>query len=71
MHVFEKNIKDLGVAIPKLPIALANYVPFKIIDKFLYVSGQGPIKDGSIKYTGKVGKDISIEDGIKAPVGQA
>jgi len=66
MHVFEKNIKELDITLLEPPVAIANYVPFKIIDKFLYVSGQGPIKDGSIKYTGKVGKDISIEDGIKA-----
>ena len=66
MHVFEKNIKELGITLLEPPVAIANYVPFKITDKFLYVSGQGPIKDGSMKYTGKVGKDISIEDGIKA-----
>ena len=66
MHVFEKNIKELGITLLGPPVAIANYVPFKITDKFLYVSGQGPIKDGSMKYTGKVGKDISIEDGIKA-----
>ena len=66
MHVFEKNIKELDITLLEPPVALANYVPFKIIDKFLYISGQGPIKEGSIKYKGKVGKDISIEDGIKA-----
>ena len=66
MHVFEKNIKELGITIPELPVALANYVPFKIINKLMFVSGQAPVKDGSMQYTGKVGKDISIEDGIKA-----
>ena len=66
MHLFEKNIKELGIILLEPPVAIANYVPFKLIDKFLYVSGQAPIKDGSIKYIGKVGKDISIEDGIKA-----
>ena len=66
MHVFEKNIKELGIAIPDLPVALANYVPYRIVDGIMYVSGQAPVKDGKMQYTGKVGVDISIEDGIRA-----
>jgi enamine deaminase RidA (YjgF/YER057c/UK114 family) len=66
MHLFEKNIKELGIIIPELPDALANYVPFKIIDNLIYVSGQVPARDGAIKYLGKVGDDISVEEGIKA-----
>lgn len=66
MHVFEKNIKELGITVPDLPVALANYVPYKIVDETMYVSGQAPIKDGKMLYTGKVGVDISIEDGIRA-----
>ena len=66
MHVFEKNIKDLDLIIPDIAIPLANYVPFKIIDNFLYISGQTPSKDGKIMYKGKVGFDISEQQGIKA-----
>ena len=66
MHVFEKNIKELGITVPDLPVALANYVPYKIVDGTMYVSGQAPIKDGKMLYTGKVGVDVSIEDGIRA-----
>ena len=66
MHVFEKNIKDLGLIISEPPAALANYVPFKVIDNLVYVSGQAPIKNGKIIYTGKVGDNVSEEDGILA-----
>ena len=66
MHLFEKNIKELDIIIPDLPVALANYVPFKIVDNLIYISGQAPIKDGVVQFTGKVGKDISNEDAIKA-----
>ena len=66
MHVFEKNIKELGITIPDLPVALANYVPYRIVDGIMYISGQAPIKDGRMQYTGKVGANISIEDGIRA-----
>ena len=66
MHIFEKNIKDLDLHIPNMAMPLANYVPFKIFDKILYVSGQAPVKKGSLIYKGKVGEDITEEDGIKA-----
>ena len=66
MHLFEKNIKELGIAIPDLPVALANYVPYRMLDGIMYVSGQAPVKDGKMQYTGKVGTDISIEEGIRA-----
>ena len=66
MHSFEENIKNLGLNIPELPKALANYVPYKIVGKTMYISGQAPVKDGGLIYKGKVGSDISVEDGIEA-----
>ena len=66
MHLFEENIKKLGIEIPDMPTPLANYVPFKVSDNVVYVSGQGPVKNGELVYLGKVGEDITIDDGIKA-----
>lgn len=66
MHLFEKNIKDLGLEIPEIPAAIANYLPFKIIDNYVYISGQAPSRNGEIIYTGKVGDQISEEEGILA-----
>ena len=66
MHLFEENIKNLGLNIPELPKALANYVPYKIIGKTMYISGQAPVQNGEIIYKGKVGTDITLEDGIEA-----
>ena len=66
MHIFEENIKKLDLIIPEMPTPMANYVPFKVADNTVYVSGQGPVVDGKIVYSGKVGKEISEEDGIKA-----
>ena len=66
MHVFEENIKQLGIEIPDMPNALANYVPYKLSNSIVYVSGQAPVMNGKLIYKGKVGNDISIEDGIKA-----
>ena len=66
MHIFEENIKKLDLIIPEMPTPMANYVPFKVDDNTVYVSGQGPVVDGKIVYSGKVGKEISEEEGIKA-----
>jgi enamine deaminase RidA (YjgF/YER057c/UK114 family) len=66
MHLFEKNIKDLGLIISEPPAAIANYVPFKVVDNLVFVSGQGPIQNGKIMYAGKVGDEVSEEDGILA-----
>ena len=66
MHSFEENIKNLGLNIPELPKALANYVPYKIVGKTMYISGQAPVHNGELIYKGKVGSDITVEDGIKA-----
>ena len=66
MHLFEENIKNLGLNIPDLPKALANYVPYKIVGKTMYISGQAPVKDGELIYKGKVGLEITVEDGIEA-----
>ena len=66
MHIFEENIKKLDLIIPEMPTPMANYLPFKVADNTVYVSGQGPVVDGKIVYTGKVGKEISEEEGIKA-----
>ena len=66
MHIFEENIKKLDLKIPHLPSPLANYVPYKVSDNTVYVSGQGPVIDGKIIYSGKVGNEISQEEGVKA-----
>ena len=66
MHIFEENIKKLGLVIPEPPVAVANYVPYKIMNNTMYISGQAPIQNGEILYKGKVGYDLSLEDGIKA-----
>ena len=66
MHLFEENIKNLGLNIPDMPKALANYVPYKIVGNTMYISGQGPVQNGELIYKGKVGLDVTVEDGIEA-----
>ena len=63
--VFEK-LKQLNIELPKAPDPVGAYVPFKKIANLLYISGQLPIgPDGKIT-KGKIGKDLTLEDGQKA-----
>lgn len=66
MCVYEK-LEKLGITLPEKPVALGVYFPAKEFgEKFVYISGQGPMKDGKAVITGKLGKEVSIEDGQKA-----
>lgn len=57
----EQKLASMGLVLPKVPTPVANYVPFKLDGRTIYCSGQGPRKpDGSL-FTGKVGRDVTVE----------
>lgn len=62
----EKKISELGITIPQALTPVANYVPYVKTGNQIFISGQLPIENGEVKYIGKVGKEISVEDGAKA-----
>ena len=64
--VILNNLKKLNIELPIAPNPVGAYVAFKIIGNFLYISGQLPFDpDGKI-LKGKIGKDLTLEDGQKA-----
>jgi enamine deaminase RidA (YjgF/YER057c/UK114 family) len=57
------RITELGLILPPTPKPVGVYKPVLLVDKFLFVSGQGPIRtDGSLM-TGKLGADLDTEEG--------
>ena len=58
----ETRLADLGIELPKAAAPAANYVPFALGGKTLYVAGQVPFWNGELKYVGKVGDTMSIDD---------
>ncbi len=62
----EENLKNLGIIIPDAPKPLGAYRPVVISGNIIFVSGQLPIEKGKLKYKGKVGSDISLDDGVHA-----
>ena len=62
----DDNLKKLNITIPNAPDPVGAYVAYKKINNFLFISGQLPIdKDGNL-LKGKIGKNLSLEDGQKA-----
>ncbi len=63
MDTIEEKIKALGLELPPVPPLGGIYHPVVIAGNKLYVSGQGPLKSDGTLITGKVGKDLSLEEG--------
>jgi enamine deaminase RidA (YjgF/YER057c/UK114 family) len=64
--MIEKKIKELGFDLPEPPQPLAAYVPALRVGEFVFTAGQLPMAGGKLKYMGKLGKEVSEEDGKKA-----
>ena len=61
----EAKLKDMGIVLPTPAAPIANYVPFNVTGNLVIVSGQIPLKDGKIAFTGKVGA-VSVETATQA-----
>jgi len=66
MSKIEEKLKSLNIAVPQPLAPVANYVGFVKSGNQVFVSGQLPIENGEVKYIGKVGSKISVEDAQKA-----
>jgi len=62
----EKKIKDLNIILPEAADPVGSYVATKKIGKLLFISGQISIDDKGKLIKGKIGKDLSTEQGYKA-----
>ncbi len=62
----DARLKELGIELPNAPMPAANYVPFVVAGSMLFVAGQITAVNGEIKYKGKLGKDLAVEDGYQA-----
>jgi enamine deaminase RidA (YjgF/YER057c/UK114 family) len=57
------RIAESGIVLPPAPRPVGVYKPLLVVDKFLYVSGQGPMKADGTLMTGRLGADLSAEEG--------
>jgi enamine deaminase RidA (YjgF/YER057c/UK114 family) len=58
----EQRLEALGLTLPPVPTPLANYIPYRLAGNLLYISGQGPKRPDGTYRTGRLGRDISVEE---------
>ena len=63
---FEENIKNLKIDLPDAKAPVGSYVATKIVGKLLFVSGQISINENGELIKGKIGKELTTEDGYNA-----
>ena len=66
MSKIEEKIKSLNINLPQPKAPVGAYVATKIVGKLLYISGQISIDENSKLITGKVGKNLNLEEGYRA-----
>jgi enamine deaminase RidA (YjgF/YER057c/UK114 family) len=71
----EARLQEIGVALPEPAAPVANYIPCNTVDfavetgrrhGLVVISGQIPLREGRIAYTGKLGAGVSVETGQQA-----
>ncbi len=63
MNTAEQNFAALGLTLPPAPKPMGVYKPCLVDGKNLYVSGHGTVKDDGTLIIGRIGKDLSAEEG--------
>lgn len=62
----EQRLADKNIQLPAPAAPAANYVPWVVSGNLVFISGQLPVIDGALQYSGSVGRDVTIEDGQAA-----
>lgn len=63
---FETQVTALGLVLPPPPKPVATYIPVVQTGDLLFLSGMIPLRDGALIAAGKLGHEISVEQGYEA-----
>ncbi len=61
-----ENLARLGINLPAAAAPVGNYVGYTVDGDTVYISGQLPLQDGAMAITGKVGAEVTVEQGYQA-----
>ena len=64
--MISEKLKKLDIKLPNAPSPVGAYVAYKKVGSLLFISGQLPISKNGEIIKGKIGKDLTLEDGQKA-----
>ena len=62
----EERLRELGIVLPRANPPAAVYCPGVRTGQLVFTAGQTPKIDGKLQYTGKLGQDLSVEEGQAA-----
>lgn len=63
---YEARLKDLGLQLPPPPQPVATYIPAVRAGDLLFLSGVLPMRDGQLAFSGKLGRELTVEEGMEA-----
>ena len=63
---YEEKLASLGLELPEAPKPVATYVPAVRTGNLLFLSGVLPMRNGQLAFTGKLGRDLTVPEGIEA-----
>lgn len=61
----DARLAELGITLPDAPVPGANYIPYVVSGKLVFIAGQIPLSDGE-RITGTLGADADLETGRAA-----
>lgn len=62
----EARLDELGIELPQAPTPAANYIPFVVAGNLVFVAGQVTVENGEVKFKGRLGEDMDIDEGYQA-----
>lgn len=66
MSNIETKLTSLGITLPAAATPVANYVGFVKSGNQVFLSGQLPLENGELKFSGKVGSKVSVDEAKQA-----
>ncbi|HYM38398.1 MAG TPA: RidA family protein [Nitrospiraceae bacterium] len=63
---FERTLAELGLVLPPPPKPVATYIPAVLAGELLFLSGVIPFREGTLVFEGKLGRDLTVEQGYEA-----
>jgi len=62
----DARLIELGIDLPEAAAPAANYVPYVITGNLVFISGQITLWNGDLMYKGRLGENLSLDDGLAA-----
>ena len=66
MSLIEERLAELGLELPVPPTPIANFVPYTVTGRLVFLAGQVNEWNATVPFVGKLGRDFDVEQGQQA-----